>query len=448
MSEKTYAKQEGRMNSMVKIFCRGEEQKSVSERYHVLEQYDGFVLAEVSQSDLREISQKYPVEDITDLYTLHVGERVIDTSIPRIEAKGKVRSPPAYKGMKQLSPGRHHYLVQFIGPIKEEWLKKIKVVGGEPRAPFANFTHIVRADDKALKQMVELPFIRWIGHLSHKDRVVPSVFRRAGRKSGDIFSDLPRTRVIPGAYIVEFFGSDDLAKAIPQVKKAGSRVLETNAEGKVMIVDISGTASDVRKKIEALAAIHGVRSIRERSLRRPSNDIAAQIMGTAISMEINGSGLSGKGEYIGICDTGLDTGDPKNIHKDFSNRVAYIRSYPITQDLSSHVNNPGGDDGPADLDSGHGTHVAGSVLSDGAASVGLPGVTSPIRGLAYKAKLTFQAVEQEMKWKDPNNALRYGRYLLAGIPNDLTRLFNDAYKKRVRIHSNSWGGGDPGAYDI
>ena len=33
------------------------------------------------------------------------------------------------------------------------------------------------------------------------------------------------------------------------------------------------------------------------------------------------------------------------------------------------------------------------------------------------------------------------------MPLDLTVLFSDAYRRRVRIHSNSWGGGDPGAYD-
>jgi serine protease AprX len=36
---------------------------------------------------------------------------------------------------------------------------------------------------------------------------------------------------------------------------------------------------------------------------------------------------------------------------------------------------------------------------------------------------------------------------LAGIPLDLGHLFLDAYRKRARTHSNSWGGGDPGAYD-
>ncbi|MBI4649934.1 S8 family serine peptidase, partial [Candidatus Desantisbacteria bacterium] len=348
---------------------------------------------------------------------------------------------PAYKGVKPSLSGRHHYLVQFTGPIKEEWLKAVKNTGGEPREPFADFTYVVRADELILEKIKNLPFVRWIGHLPHSGRVTDSALKHADRKPGEVFSDLPRTRVIPGTYVIEFFGSDDLKKAVSAVKKAGAVVLEANPDGKVMIVKISDKRSIARKRIEVLSSIHGVRTIRERNLKRTSNDIAAKIMGANTVTANPGLNLSGKGEYIAVCDTGLDTGDPKNIHKDFSKRVSFIKSYPITDDFAAYINNPGGNDGPADLDSGHGTHVAGSVLGDGTVSMNLADVTNPIRGLAYKAKLIFQAIEQEIKWKNPGDFNNYGRFLLAGIPHDLKKLFLDAYDKKARIHSNSWGGG-------
>ena len=71
-----------------------------------------------------------------------------------------------------------------------------------------------------------------------------------------------------------------------------------------------------------------------------------------------------------------------------------------------------------------------------------------IRGHASKAKIVFQAVEQEMKWRpDAPEKLKKERYVLAGIPANLAPLFQYAYNRGARIHSNSWGGGDPGAYD-
>lgn len=435
------------MDRTVKVFCTGADQDRLAETYRVIERYDGFVLAGAAKRSVSQLAREYPVEDITDLYAIRVGERTIDTSKPRLDASGKVSSHPAYQGAKPLLPGRHHHLVQFIGPIKGEWLRAVKRAGGELRAPFADFTYVVRADDEALRRIAALPSVRWVGHLPHRDRVASSVFLKAGRKPDDTPSALPRTRVIPGAYAMEFFGSGDLTASLPAVKRLGFKILGKDAKGKVLVVEAAAGGVDRRRRIEALATVHGVRSIRERSLKRTANDVAAGIMGTAMAMGNPALGLSGKGEYVGICDTGLDTGNPKTIHPDFAKRVAWIKSYPITADFATYVNNPGGNDGPADLDSGHGTHVAGSALGSGAGSNELPELASPIRGLAYQASLVFQAVEQELQWKNPAHLQRYGRYLLAGIPLDLGILFSDAYQKGVRIHSNSWGGGDPGAYD-
>ena len=39
-------------------------------------------------------------------------------------------------------------------------------------------------------------------------------------------------------------------------------------------------------------------------------------------------------------------------------------SYPINSLYNEYVKNPGDNDGPKDEDSGHGTHVSGSVLGD------------------------------------------------------------------------------------
>jgi hypothetical protein len=394
------------MKRTVKIFCSGKDQKDLlaqkelKGKIKVVDQYKAFLLVEVPKPTLEKIAQIYPnyqTEDITDHYTLQVGERTVDTSIPRFEFRKKVHAHPAYKGIKQPGPGRHHYLVQFKGPIKEDWLKRIKTAGSEPREPFGDFTYIVRADESTLEKVKALPFVRWVGHLPHEDRIAPAVLKNVDRKTENIKKvDLPRTKVIPGTYMVEFFGPQDVTKAVLSLMKSGIKILGADPEGKVMAVEITGTAESIRRKITRLSSIHGVRYIRERSLKRSSNDVASQIMGTASSMATGARGsigLSGVGEYIGVCDTGLDTGDPDTLHRDFSKRLYSIKSYPITRDFDEDVKNPGGDDGPADLDSGHGTHVAGSALGDGAASAGLPGLTSPIRGLAYRAKLVFQAVE-------------------------------------------------------
>jgi serine protease AprX len=117
------------------------------------------------------------------------------------------------------------------------------------------------------------------------------------------------------------------------------------------------------------------------------------------------------------------------------------------------VKNPHGNDGPKDEDSGHGTHVSGSVLGNGSSSVAANN-NMVIKGIAYEAKLVFQAIEQWMDWTDKAR-LEYkqetGRpppeFGLFGIPNNISEIFDYAYKKGCRVHSNSWGGGEAGEYD-
>ncbi len=164
-----------------------------------------------------------------------------------------------------------------------------------------------------------------------------------------------------------------------------------------------------------------------------------------------GLNLTGKGEIVAIADTGLDTGVPATLHLDFQGRLKNIQSFPIVPSLSSYVTNPGGDDGPIDQYSGHGTHVAGSVLGNGARAKAL-GLT-PVMGMAPEADLVFQAIEQTPKWTSAAQLdfLRRGEQAptsgLYGIPDNLKQLFQQAYDLGARIHSNSWGGGTPGEYD-
>jgi serine protease AprX len=432
------------MNRILKVFATGAEQARLAEKLKVVERYDAFALVEATPAQAKTIARKHLVEDITDLYQIRIGAGVIDTSAPRVDDKGVTRGHPAYRRAPSLSTGAHHYLVQFAGPIKDEWLRGVKRAGGEPRQLWENFVFVVRADGAAITKIAALPYVRWTGHLPYEERLASSVRRDVQGESSDV---LPRTRHLPRVYTVEFFGAKDIPAALPKVRKLGLKILVKEPKGNMLVVETSEKKAERLKQLKGLSKVHGVRKIRQRAVKRSSNNVAAGLMGTAVSMGSPGLGLSGKGETIGVCDTGLDTGDPASIHPDFAGRIAWIKSYPMTSDLAPYVTNPGGNDGPADLDSGHGTHTSGSVLGSGASSAGLPGLGSPIRGLAYGAQLVFQAVEQECKWKKPGDYRTYGRYLLVGIPSDLKTLLSDAYSKGARIHSNSWGGGDPGSYD-
>ncbi len=257
----------------------------------------------------------------------------------------------------------------------------------------------------------------------------------------------PRRRVVAGALTVDAFAAADLPRIAQEAEALGFKVVARDKATSRLSLSVEATATQTRQRIKALSAVHGVRWIGQRVTPRTSNNMAAGVLAqtAAVSAPPSGLGLSGQDEIIGICDTGLDSGDATTIHPDFAGRVLAIKSYPITPYWASYVTNPGANDGAADFDSGHGTHVAGSVLGGGAASATGP---ARIRGMAPAARLVFQAVEQEMRWKPTvPKSTSAERYILAGIPDHLQPLFSYAYGLGARIHSNSWGGGDPGAYD-
>lgn len=426
---------------MLKVFATPAQQQELAQRYQVVARYDAFAVLNVTAAQARTIRRAHLVEDITDQYGIPLGGQVnatLDTAQPRVRASGRLAAHPGYDGAKRLTAAPHHYLVQFVGPVKPEWLAAVKKAGGEVVDNQSGFTVVVRATPGQVAAIAGLPEVRWAGHLPPAARVDVGTAPAPAP---------PRTKFLPETLTVEFFTPREARRARADVRALGLRIVSDSAAAGVLVVQQpEQTAAAHQRQLDALAQVHGVRMVRRRAVNRISNDVAVGVVkGDPVSL----SGvptLDGSGETVGICDTGLDVGTTTPAHPDFAGRVKSVISYPITPDFAAYINNPGGDDGAADLDSGHGTHVAGSAVGDGAASSALPG-QAPIRSMAYKARLVFQAVEQALDWKSPANLQHYGRYLLAGIPTDLTTVFHAAYAKGVRIHSNSWGGGDAGAYD-
>ena len=92
------------MNRIVKVFCTGADQTALAKAQRTLERYPGFLLIETPKKEVAALAHKYPVEDITDLYTIHAGERAINTALPRIDAAGKRHPHLAYRDVKPLPP--------------------------------------------------------------------------------------------------------------------------------------------------------------------------------------------------------------------------------------------------------------------------------------------------------------------------------------------------------
>jgi subtilisin family serine protease len=476
------------MTQTVLIYAGQRQRKKLArEGIAFLAEYDDYVLAEVSDEELQQLrSARYEIEVQGKSPALRVRGRLVNMEAPGSAAPEAEVHPavqpdaagitflPAGPSPQYLGPGRHYYLVQFVGPVKLEWLAEIEAHGGRPEEPVPPQGYIIGLDPASYDWLAgsQRPvYVRWVGHYSVELRIDPDLIQSLAADQHaprsrppakgqseleqpvrDISGALESSRV-PAAFSISFFEPEDLVGAIPRILEMGGRPGTLQLGTTITTVSFSPREADLQDKVKQLAGLHGVRSVEAFTMRQPYNDVAARLMGAREVMESTGLDLRGQGEVVGVADTGLDTGDPATIHPDFAGRIAALRSWPVSPDWSSMVTNPGGDDGAADMNSGHGTHVTGSACGDGSVAQMVQG--QAIRGLAPEAKLVFQAIEQKLQWSDAYRQeyfRRYGRYPaeygLVGLPADLNSLFQQAYDAGARVHNNSWGGGSSGAYDI
>jgi serine protease AprX len=165
-------------------------------------------------------------------------------------------------------------------------------------------------------------------------------------------------------------------------------------------------------QIQAIAQLDSVAAIQQVHAIEVNNNVAREIIGASV-VQKNGAFL-GEGEIVTVCDSGFDKGGNTDVHSAFTGRVIKVEK----AGPSSFGN---------DRSSGHGTHVAGSVLGDGASTP----MGGPIQGTAPRAKLIVQALEGK-------NA--FGDIVLFPDPNvTLTELLQRAKAAGSSIHTNSWG---------
>ncbi|MDH4287810.1 MAG: S8 family serine peptidase, partial [Aquincola sp.] len=411
----------------LKVFAPKSEQAKITALGRAIEAYEAFVVVAVDDTAARKLLRRYPCEDMSQQYQLRIGGIDID---PLSDAARSRPEPPP------VDDAPHHYLVQFVGPIKPAWLTTLRKAGGAVRSPVGGFAYIVRADGAAIARIRALPWVRWAGHLRHEDRIAtvlksdepPAAVRSRGRAMGQVVT-------------LEVFDAADLERVAAEAQRHGFEVLAGNKRARRIDLKVPDEGA-MKLLVARLAEVHGVARIAPRSVPRTCNNVASYIVGRHVAAAPPpGLGLTGEGEIVAVCDTGLDTGRLDQLHPDFDGRVLAIKSYPIARGYAGFVRNPGANDGADDVDAGHGTHVAGSILGNGRASAG---AAVRIEGMAPRAQLVFQAVEQKVNWKptfddDP--------FQLAGLPEDLASLFEFAYRKGARIHNNSWSGGTPGVYD-
>jgi serine protease AprX len=305
-----------------------------------------------------------------------------------------------------------YFIVEFRGPIEESWKGALLASGAEILDYLPDFAYkvrLARSDQGALRA---LPGVVAVTIPSPAQKLTPGLVRDGTR-----------------AYLVTVERGADPGPAGAAIAMAGAQVVGREGSRLLIVADAGA--------LEAIAAVDDIASIENLPLYEKHNEFGAGMLAGATVA--HAAGFDGSTQMVAIADSGLGDGTASGAHPDVpASRIASIFNWP---GAGSFCFETIVDDGAADVDSGHGTHVTTTALGDG-------GPDGAGRGAAPAARLVFQAVEN---WARVSSfcSLLYGLtdgYYLVGIPADIGTLFQQAYDAGARVHSDSWGSNAAGAY--
>ncbi len=303
-----------------------------------------------------------------------------------------------------------YYLVQLAGASTPERKAAVEALGGELIAYVPDDTWITRIQGDLSGLLLASPEVAWVGAFHPAYKISPTIgtheFKNP-KRAGDSFLTL-RVRVfdnLPGTALV--------------IERLGAEVVEASDDGfqKLLLVHAS------RQAVSAIARVPEVWWIEEKPEFYLMNDTTKWVVQSNVSgsTPIWNHGIHGENQLVAVMDSGLDynscwfqeTGGaaPGPAHRKVVDYTAYGGGVPY--------------DG---CDTGHGTHVCGTLAGDQSY---INAGNYDYNGMAYRAKLMMQDVGADDEW-----ACMIGQVL---IPTSLTTAYTNAYGLGARIHSNSWG---------
>lgn len=268
-----------------------------------------------------------------------------------------------------------YYIVQFTGPVRDEWKEAVAGVGVELFDYIPDFAFAARIDVSDLSSLNGLPFVRAAMPLT-AEYVVSLDARDEAFEKGDAHCDL----------VIRLFHGVDSSPIQEAVLEYGGVVLDVSETLGATFVSISIPGS----RLNDLAVLQGIRWIDIPPVIELSNETATQTTGARTVWA--DFGYYGQGQTVAVLDTGLGTGDLSTMHADFSNGAGGTR-------ITALVATPYNVSGEVRDKDGHGTHVAGTVLGNGIES-GADPVNNIFpddcyAGIAPKASLVFQSSQND-----------------------------------------------------
>ena len=336
------------------------------------------------------------LEQVDDTFILDLGGERFDplVAVPTSAPSITYQLDPAGKDLR---------LVQFRGPIKDEWLGGLQNNGLEIVQYIHPYTYIVWGTLPSLEAATRAGEVRWSGDFAPQYRL------------------LPVNRALPEASLtvnVLLYRGADVDGLITSIQRMGAALISSAIMDRTLAIAQFDAPGSLLDEIAALPGVYSVQPVPTDGGERGemSNQVnAGNYDGTNLAFPgyrgwLEGLGVNGAGVIIANVDSGVDDNHPDLVN----NMLPCI-----------------GSSCAGNTQSNHGTHTAGIMAGDG--SSGVLDIRGFLRGLGVAPGANL--VEQ----------LYSPTYTLA---NGMLTLMQQSYANGASLSGNSWGpSGTPKGYD-
>ena len=375
--------------------------------------YDSFKLVFIDEEPIgRAALEAMPVDRGDYLDLIYLNGYAIDTSAQQPLSKElpedlKSSRVSEARSRGDLAPGDGLYLVQFAGPIRDEWLDNLKSAGADVVSYVSNNAYIVSADARAAALISRMEqdgqsFIQWFDDYQPAYKLTPAL--AAARMKGDA------GYVTITAQLLNNKAGDEVAfnlLSYSQQVLNDARVM--NYRNITAIIPIS--------ELARLAKSDGVIALEEWSPRRRLDEAQGQI----VAGNLSGTSPSGPGYLSWLASKGFNSSQFGSFAVNVVDDAPTLTGHPdLPNSRIAFQNNPTSQTG---AQGGHGflnAHIVGGFNNG--------------TGSAFEDASGFNYGLGIAPWA------RVGVTAIFGNGNATpTAWENTAYGQGARISSNSWG---------
>jgi len=301
------------------------------------------------------------------------------------------------------------YLVQFEHAPTPADRAAVTQLGAELLHFVPDNAFVARLTDVRLGELRALAAVRWVGEFTPALKLDPRLKTRLTGRLTEPFAVKLLAR--PGASPLEL--------------RVLARHLHDNTPRPTLSAGtfFSGTVNAAELRV--LAQSDAVVWIEPAARMKLVDEVATTIVageGSAIGgpAHVHELGYDGSGVIVAVADSGIDSGDPDDLHPDLTGRVEALFAYDGLPDGSDEHS--------------HGTHCAGIVLGNAASGEADDNGFRYGLGVAPGARLVGQRIFDGSGGYRP--------------PPSFARLTQDAVRSGAYVGSNSWGDDSGGRYDL